>query len=40
MIHPMGCDLCDGNPICVKVCGYGAITLESQEKVYKILVNA
>jgi carbon-monoxide dehydrogenase iron sulfur subunit len=40
MIHPIGCDLCEGDPACVKACRYGAITVESQGEACKILVCA
>jgi Fe-S-cluster-containing hydrogenase component 2 len=30
----MKCDLCGGDPICVKVCGTGAIKLVKPEKAY------
>lgn len=38
MICPIGCDLCEGDPACVKACRYGAITCESGGGDYKILV--
>ena len=38
MIHPIGCDLCDGDPACAKACHYGAIRYERDGKEYKIRV--
>jgi len=38
MIRPIACDLCEGDPACVKACRYGAITRESQGESCKILV--
>lgn len=38
MILPLGCDLCNGNPACLKACTYGAITTGSDRPGYKVLV--
>ena len=38
MICPIGCDLCEGDPVCVRACTYGAITSGSEGGDYKILV--
>lgn len=38
MIHPIGCDLCSGDPACAKACQYGAIRYERNGKEYKIRV--
>ena len=38
MIRPIGCDLCEGDPACVKACKYGALTRESQGEICKIIV--
>jgi len=38
LFKPIGCDLCGGDPACVKACKYKAITYEPQDNGYKILV--
>jgi carbon-monoxide dehydrogenase iron sulfur subunit len=38
MICPIGCDLCGGDPACVRACRYGCITSGSEAVDYKILV--
>ena len=38
MICPIGCDLCQGDPACIRACRYGGITSESEARDYKILV--
>jgi electron transport protein HydN len=38
MIKPIGCDLCGGDPACVKACKYAAILYEAGPSKEKIVV--
>ena len=38
MICPIGCDLCEGDPFCIRACRYGGITSGLEAADYKILV--
>jgi Fe-S-cluster-containing dehydrogenase component len=40
--HVLKCDLCDGDPTCVKICPTGALSYEemSKEAYLKLLENA
>lgn len=38
MICPIACDLCQGDPACVRACRYGALTRESKGENCKIIV--
>jgi carbon-monoxide dehydrogenase iron sulfur subunit len=38
MICPIGCDLCYGDPACIRACRYGGITSGLEPVDYKVLV--
>jgi Fe-S-cluster-containing dehydrogenase component len=40
MIQPIGCDLCGGDPACVKACPYEALVAAPEALKYKFLVQA
>jgi carbon-monoxide dehydrogenase iron sulfur subunit len=40
VILPLGCDLCGGEPACLRACPYGTIRSEPDGEGYKILVQA
>jgi carbon-monoxide dehydrogenase iron sulfur subunit len=39
MISPIACDLCGGDPSCVKACPYGALEINSDYPGFKIVVS-
>jgi carbon-monoxide dehydrogenase iron sulfur subunit len=38
VILPLSCDLCGGDPACLRACPYGAIVANTEQTTYKILV--
>jgi carbon-monoxide dehydrogenase iron sulfur subunit len=40
VILPLACDLCGGDPACLKACPYGAIVANTEYQGCKILVQA
>jgi Fe-S-cluster-containing dehydrogenase component len=40
MIQPIGCDLCGGDPACLKACPYEALTAKPEDLHYKVLIRA
>lgn len=38
MILPLGCDLCNGDPACLKACTYGALSSGPERSDYRVLV--